>query len=82
MIADGPFAATKEQIAGFCLIDCKDLDEAIEVATRVPAARYGTVEVRPAWEMLQKGKSAASEGSAPSETGEGVHSLPRHSSYE
>jgi hypothetical protein len=51
VVADGPFAETKEQIVGFLIIDCKDLDEAIEVATKVPAAWYGTVEVRPAWEM-------------------------------
>ena len=49
--ADGPFAETKEQIVGFLIVDCKDLDEAIEVATKVPTAWYGTVEVRPAWEM-------------------------------
>jgi len=51
VIADGPFAETKEQIAGFYLIECADLDEAIEVAAQVPAAEYGTVEVRPIWEM-------------------------------
>jgi hypothetical protein len=50
-IADGPFAETKEQIGGFYLIDCKDLDEAIEVASKNPCARYGTIEVRPVWEM-------------------------------
>ena len=47
MITDGPFAETKEQIAGLFIVECKDLDEAIEVATAVPAAWYGTVEVRP-----------------------------------
>jgi hypothetical protein len=46
MISDGPFAETKEQISGFFVVECKDLDEAIDVATRVPAAWYGTVEVR------------------------------------
>jgi hypothetical protein len=51
VIADGPFAETKEQIAGFFLVDCKDLDEAIEVAAKIPAAQYGTIEVRPVWEM-------------------------------
>ncbi len=51
VIADGPFAETKEQIAGFFLVDCKDLDEAIEVAAKIPAAWYGTIEVRPVWEM-------------------------------
>jgi len=49
--SDGPFAETKEQIGGFFLIDCKDLDEAIEIASKVPAAKYGSVEVRPIWEM-------------------------------
>jgi hypothetical protein len=37
--SDGPFAETKEQIGGYCLIDCKDLDEAIEVASQLPGAR-------------------------------------------
>jgi hypothetical protein len=50
LVADGPFAETKEQVGGYCLVDCKDLDEAIEVASKIPAARYGTVEVRPIWE--------------------------------
>ena len=49
---DGPFAETKEQIGGFYLVDCKDLDEAIEIASKIPAAKdgYGSVEVRPIWE--------------------------------
>ena len=51
VIADGPFAETKEQIAGFYIVDCADLDEAIEIASRNPGARYGTVEVRPVWEI-------------------------------
>ena len=51
VVADGPFAETKEQIAGFYVIDCEDLDEAIEIASKVPAARWGTIEVRPVWEM-------------------------------
>ena len=46
-ISDGPYAETKEQIGGYCLIDCKDLDEAIEVASQIPGARTGTIEVRP-----------------------------------
>ena len=48
---DGPFAETKEQIGGYYLVDCKDLDEAIELAAKIPGARDGTVEVRPIWEM-------------------------------
>jgi hypothetical protein len=51
VIADGPFAETKEQIAGFFLVDCQDLDEAVEVASKIPAAQYGMIEVRPVWEM-------------------------------
>jgi hypothetical protein len=47
IIANGPFARTREQIGGMFVVECKDLDAAIEVATRVPAAWYGTVEVRP-----------------------------------
>ena len=47
MTTDGPFAETREQIAGLFIVECKDLDEAIEVAATVPAAWYGTVEVRP-----------------------------------
>lgn len=44
---DGPFAETKEQLAGFYLIDASDLDDAIRVASKIPAARVGSVEVRP-----------------------------------
>lgn len=50
VIADGPFAETKEQVAGFYVLECRDLDEAIEVAAMVPAAHVGTIEVRPLWE--------------------------------
>jgi hypothetical protein len=49
MISDGPFAETKEQMGGFDLIECKDLDEAIEVASKHPIARFGSVEIRPLW---------------------------------
>ena len=48
---DGPFAETKEQLAGYYLVECKDLDEAIEVAGKLPGAKYGSIEVRPIWEM-------------------------------
>jgi hypothetical protein len=51
LTSDGPFAETKEQIGGFYLVDCKDLDEAIEVASKIPGAAYGSIEVRPIWEM-------------------------------
>jgi len=49
LIADGPFAETKEQIAGYDIIECADLDEAIEVASKHPVARFGKIEVRPFW---------------------------------
>jgi len=51
LTSDGPFAETKEQMGGFFLVDCKDLDEAIEVAAKIPGARHGSIEVRPIWEM-------------------------------
>lgn len=46
-LTDGPFAETKEQLGGYYLFDCKDLDEALFWAAKIPSARYGTVEVRP-----------------------------------
>jgi hypothetical protein len=49
MVTDGPFAETKEQIAGFDVLDCADLDEALEVAAKHPMARYGMLELRPFW---------------------------------
>ena len=51
LTSDGPFAETKEQLGGFFLVDCRDLDEAIEIASKIPGARHGTIEVRPIWEM-------------------------------
>jgi hypothetical protein len=51
LISDGPFAETKEQIAGYDVIDCADLDEAIEIAARHPTAWLGKVEVRPILEV-------------------------------
>jgi hypothetical protein len=47
---DGPFAETKEFLAGYYLINCPDLDTALEHASRVPNVRYGSVEVRPVWD--------------------------------
>ena len=51
LTSDGPFAETKEQIGGFFLVDCKNLDEAIELASKLPGAKHGSIEVRPVWEM-------------------------------
>jgi hypothetical protein len=47
LVTDGPFAETKEQLGGYYLIEAKDVDEAIEIASRIPTARAGTIEVRP-----------------------------------
>ena len=51
ILTDGPFTETKEWIAGFDLIDVADLDEAIEIASKHPMARFGRVEVRPTWPL-------------------------------
>jgi hypothetical protein len=50
-VTDGPFAETKEQVGGFFLIDARDLNEAIQVASKFPSARFGSLEVRPVREM-------------------------------
>jgi hypothetical protein len=50
-VVDGPFAETKEQLAGFYLIDARDLNEAIQIAAKIPPAREGSVEVRPVREL-------------------------------
>src|SRR6201997_2415235 len=47
LVTDGPFAETREQLGGFFMVDAKDLDEAIEIAGKIPGARKGTVEIRP-----------------------------------
>jgi hypothetical protein len=53
-VTDGPFAETNEQLGGVVLIDADDLNEAIQVASKDPAARYGSIEVRPiAWSSLE-----------------------------
>lgn len=51
LVTDGPFAETHEQLGGYFLIDAKDLDEAIDIAERIPGARLGTVEIRPVLEI-------------------------------
>ena len=51
LTSDGPFAETKEQIGGYYLVTCADLDEAIEIAAKIPGARHGAIEVRPVWAM-------------------------------
>ena len=49
LTTDGPFAETHEQLGGVFLFDCKDLDEAIRCAARIPTAGYGSIEIRPLW---------------------------------
>lgn len=55
-VTDGPFAETKEHVAGFVLIEARDLNEAIQVASKIPPARYGFVEVRPIRELVRSGR--------------------------
>lgn len=50
LTTDGPFAETKEQLGGFYMLQCKNLDEAIELAAKIPGAKFGSVEVRPIYE--------------------------------
>lgn len=54
---DGPFAETKEQLAGFYLIEAADLDEALQFAAQIPPARYGTIEVRPVRTLRESGNT-------------------------
>jgi len=59
-LVDGHFVETKEQVAGFYLIEARDLNEAIQVAQRLPSAAYGTVEVRPCRSLVVDGEARAS----------------------
>lgn len=52
LTVDGPFAETHEQLGGFLMLNCQDLDEAIQWATKVPHAKYGSVEIRPLWDQV------------------------------
>ena len=54
-VTDGPYAETKEQVAGFYLIEARDLDEALQVATHIPSAGLGTIEVRPCRDLIIDG---------------------------
>jgi len=56
---DGPFAETREMLAGFYLIDARDLNEAIQLAARIPPARHGSIEVRPVRELQVDGAAAS-----------------------
>lgn len=58
-VTDGPFAETNEHIGGFILIEARDLNEAIQVASKIPVLRFGAVEVRPILEITHSKKSLA-----------------------
>jgi len=66
VVTDGPFAETREQLGGLFLVDAKDLDEAIDIASKIPAGRWGTVEIRPVVEIrgLPEDAKARREGAA------------------
>jgi hypothetical protein len=64
LTTDGPFAETKEALGGFYLIDARDLDEAIEIAAKIPAARVGSMEIRPIWELPSDYAADLAESSA------------------
>jgi hypothetical protein len=51
LVTDGPFAETREQLGGYYLINARDLDEAMSIAERIPAAGWGTIEIRPVLEI-------------------------------
>jgi hypothetical protein len=55
MTTDGPFAETKEVLGGYYLLNCKDLDEAIEMAAKIPGAKHGSIEIRPVVDFSQMG---------------------------
>ena len=59
LATDGPFAETKEALGGYYLIDARDLDEAIELAAKIPGAKHGSIEVRPIFEFGAEGMGAA-----------------------
>ena len=64
LVTDGPFAETREQLGGYFLIDAEDLDSALAVAAKIPAARKGTVEVRPVMDIPGLPNTAREESAA------------------
>jgi hypothetical protein len=64
-IVDGPFAVTKENLGGYFLLECADLDQALKQAARVPLARYGSVEVRPVMDRTQLAPPEEAAAAAP-----------------
>ena len=53
VVTDGPFAETKEQLGGFYVLECRDLDEAVAWAAKIPNAKNGTIEIRPVWDWKE-----------------------------
>jgi hypothetical protein len=70
-VTDGPFAETKEQLTGFYLIEAKDLDEAIQLAAKIPPARVGSIEVRP----VRPIRETVAKASATGQTGKSERSV-------
>lgn len=64
LITDGPFMETKEALGGFYMLNCRDLDEALEFAAKCPGAQYGSIEVRPIWDAPSGSAEGAAEYSA------------------
>lgn len=62
LISDGPFAETKEALGGYYLLECPDLDTAIELAARIPGAAYGSIEIRPIWELEASMPQGSTDG--------------------
>ena len=65
MLTDGPYAETKEQLGGYYLLECKDLDDALNWAAQIPEAKTGAIEVRPIMDYAAlEGQAAGAEASA------------------
>ena len=67
VITDGPFAETKEALTGFYLVDVDDIDEALELAAKIPGANWGSIEVRPIWDVPGEVAGEAPAGSPAAE---------------
>ena len=79
-VTDGPFAETKEQLAGFYLIDARDLNEAIQLASKIPPAQFGSIEVRPTRELAGEHSTRRGRRRALTPANQGIASCTRRSS--
>jgi hypothetical protein len=78
-VTDGPFVETKDYIAGFDLLRCADLDDAIDIASRHPMARFGQIEIRPVWPLgpeVAAGDSASTSASTSTDNSAGDTTEP------